>query len=94
MIEKNTIPTDEIIKSINSSHITSLSTFLNRAQKMIPGIHSVTLVNKVNYKTAGILATAQFTYNSDIIHVRGFLHTLNNWSEETHGYVTASKVNN
>ena len=84
--------TEEIINVINNSGIKYITDFLNRAHKMFPDIRNVTIINKQDMGTFGILASARFNNGMDDIIVKGYLYPVDNWSEKTHGYVTSKKI--
>lgn len=84
--------TDELVRVINNSDFRNLAHFFNRLEKMCPDVKSFSIIEKKDMGLSGILASARFYLGQDEIIVRGFLYETPNWSEETHGYITAKKI--
>lgn len=84
--------TEDILRAINNSTIKTITEFINKAQKIFPDISQISIVKKQDMGISGILAWAEFNFNSDRIIVKGFLFPNKLWSEETHGYIIAKKI--
>lgn len=83
---------DKIIDNINNAWLTNLSNFINLAPKFVPNLRNISIQHKQDMGVAGIMATCIVETEEGPIIVKGFLYDTTKWSQETHGYVTASKI--
>lgn len=84
--------TDELIRVINNSDIRSISTFINKLQKICPDIKNISIIDKVDLGLSGIMSAVRFYNGTDEIIVKGFLYESPNWTNDTHGYIVAKKI--
>ena len=82
----------EIVNIINHSTIRTLSELSNKLNFLFPDANGFEIINKKDLGDSGILGIGKFYNEKETIIVKGFLYLTENWSEETHGYVTAKNV--
>ena len=82
----------EVVNIINHSTIRTLSELSNKLKFLFPDAHGFEIINKNYLGDSGILGVGKFYNEKETIIVKGFLYLTDNWSEETHGYVTAKNV--